>query len=63
MKCIVNNKEINVKVDFSTIQTRRTNKNHENEYIVQTYIFTDKPLNDYEKEKISNWITQEIRKD
>lgn len=63
MKCTINNNEIDVKCDFSFIQNRNKNKNHENEYLVQSIIFTDKKLNDYEKEKISDWITEEIRKD
>ncbi len=63
MKCTVNNKDINVKCDFSFIQTRNKNKNHENEYIVSSIIFTDKKLNDYDKEKIADWITEGIRRD
>ncbi|MFR3182460.1 MAG: hypothetical protein ACLTPN_02445 [Clostridia bacterium] len=63
MKCTINNKNVNVKCDFSFIQNRKKNTNHENEYLVQSIIFTDKKLNDYDKEKIADWITEEIRKD
>ena len=63
MEVIINNNPIKVKSDFSFLQVRRSNKNHTNEYIVNSYIFTDKPLNDYEKEKISDFITRRINKD
>lgn len=63
MKVTVNNNDLNIRSDFSFIQTRRKNKNHENEYIVTSYIYSDKPLLEYEKEKVSDWITARINKE
>lgn len=63
MEVIINNNPIKAKSDFSFMQVRRSNKNHKNEYIINSYIFTDKPLNEYEKKKISEWITRRINND
>lgn len=63
MKVTVNNNDLNIRCDFSFMQTRRKNKNHENEYIVTSYVYSDKPLLEYEKEKASEWITNRINKE
>ena len=63
MKVTVNNNDLKIRCDFSFIQTKRKNKNHENEYIVTSYIYSDKPLLEYEKEKVSQWITNRINKE
>lgn len=63
MKCTVNNNDLNIRCDFSFMKVRRTNKNHDNEYIVESYIYSDKPLLEYEKEKVSDWITARINKE
>ena len=62
MKCEINDIPIEVRSDCSYMQVRRKYKNHKNEYIVTSYIYTDKELNDYDKEKISDWITNRINR-
>lgn len=63
MKITVNGREIEVKSYYSQIFTKRKDKHQANEYIVKSYIYTDKSLNEYEKEKIEDLITKRINEE
>ena len=45
------------------LNTKYKDKDHKYEYIVKSYIFTDKPLNEYEKEKVEDEIKKRINEE
>ena len=63
MNITVNKREIKVKSDYSMLNTKYKDKDHKHEYIVKSYIFTDKPLNEYEKEKVEDEIKKRINEE
>lgn len=63
MNISVNKRDIKVKSYFSEIFTKHKDKHQKYEYIVKSHLFTDKPLNEYEKEKIEDVITMRINEE
>ena len=60
MNITVNERNIKVKSYYSEIFTKRKDKHQKYEYIVKSHLFADKPLNEYEKEKLEDEITIRI---
>ena len=63
MNITVNRREIKVGSYYSEIFTKNKDKRQKYEYIVKSHIFSDKPLNEYEKEKVEDEITRRIREE
>jgi len=63
MKCTVNDIDIEIKCGFVRINQKPTHKDRSYDYNCKLKIYSKKELNEYEKEKIENWIRQEIDKD
>lgn len=63
MNITVNGREVKVGSYYSEIFTKHRDKHQKYEYIVKSHIFSDKPLNEYEKEKVEDEIHKRIKEE